>query len=125
VEGQGLTKEGCGDGLVWMPVESDSDTRTFLWSPPPAAADVAMEEVREVSTQASLVVPLCPRLMTPWWRCPFCREANFQFEIPVGSDVWPELSHEPLLVSVFLPFVRHRPWKLRGTPKLLGMEQML
>jgi len=125
VEGQGLMVEGDLKGLIWMPTESKE--RTFLWSPPPAAADVAVEELRKSRHKRPWLfhVFVCPRLMTPRWRRAFCREVDFQFEIPVNSDIWPASSHEPLLVGICLPFIRHRPWKLRGVPKLLGMERKL
>jgi hypothetical protein len=125
VEGQGLEGEGNDTGLVWMPRESTR--HSFLWAPPPAAADVAIEELRRSRHKRPHLfhVFACPRLMTPRWRRSLCREANFLFEIPAGSKLWPASSHEPLLVGVFLPFIRHRPWQLRHSPKLLGMERKL
>jgi hypothetical protein len=97
---------------------------TFLWCPPPAAAAVAAEErLRSRHKRECLChVFVCPRLMTNLWRKLVLKEADFVFEVPVGSSVWSREMHEPLLiVGVCLPFIPHSPWKLADTPVLLGM----
>ena len=125
VEGQGLTLEGDDSGKVWMPVESLQ--WTFLWAPPLVVVDVALEELQKAQHKQPQLfhVFVCPRLMTPRWHRALCKEADFQFEIPVGSSLWPTSSHEPLFVGIFLPFIHHRPWQLKQSPKLLGMERKL
>jgi hypothetical protein len=42
---------------------------TFIWNPPPAAASVAIEELRKarIKRQDSMHVFVCPRLMKPEW----------------------------------------------------------
>jgi hypothetical protein len=119
VEGHGLTSKGDDSALIWTPTESSC--RSFLWAPAPGAADVAIEELRKARHKRPHLFHafVCPRLMAPRWRHGVCREADFQFEIPVGSKLWPASSHEPLSVAVFLPFIKHRPWQLKNTPKLL------
>jgi hypothetical protein len=100
---------------------------TFVWCPPPAAADVAAEEMRRSrhKREDSFHVFVCPRLMTNLWRKSVLKEADFCFEVPVGFSVWSSEMHEPLLIAVCLPFISTRPWKLGNTPKLLGMAREL
>jgi hypothetical protein len=68
---------------------------------------------------------VCPRLMTNLWRKLVLKEADFVFEVPVGTNVWRREMHEPLLIAVCLPFIPHSPWRLVGTPVLLGMAREL
>ena len=64
---------------------------------------------------------LIPRIFTPYWRRLFAKCCDFVFHLPVGHSLWPSDMHEPLLVGISLPFIRHKPWSLRSTPVLLGM----
>ena len=59
------------------------------------------------------------------WRKLVLKEADFYFEVPVGSRVWKTQMHEPLLIAICLPFIQCRPWKLSDTLKLLGMAREL
>jgi len=40
-------------------------------------------------------------------------------------NFWPASCHELLIIGVCLPFIIERPWKLQGTPKVLGMGRKL
>ena len=96
---------------------------TFLWAPAPAVADVSLEQLRiaRIKRQSSLHVFVCPRLLCNEWLKQMNKMSDFSFEIPVGSAMWPTNMHEKLIVAVALPFIRHPPWQLRGTPKVLRM----
>jgi hypothetical protein len=100
---------------------------TFLWSPAPAAAAIAAEELRRSrhKREGCCHVFVCPRLMTNLWRKLVLKEADFVFEVPVGRDIWKREMHEPLLIAVCLPFISHSPWKLANTPALLGLARKL
>jgi hypothetical protein len=100
---------------------------SFLWSPPPAAAGTAVEELRRSRHKShdSVHVFVCPRLMTNLWRKLVLKEADLVFEVPVGASVWNNDMFEPLLIGICLPFIPHRPWKLGGSPKLLGLARQL
>jgi hypothetical protein len=63
--------------------------------------------------------------MTNLWRKLVLKEADFVFEVPVGSSVWSQEMHEPLLITCCLPYISHSPWKLADTPVLLGMAREL
>ena len=100
---------------------------TLIWCPPPAAASVAAEELRRSrhKRESACHIFVCPRLMTNLWRKLVMKEADLLFELPAGFEVWREEMHEPLLIAVCLPLICHRPWRLAGTPQLLGMEREL
>ena len=64
--------------------------------------------------------------MTNRWRKLVLKEADFVFEVPVGTaGVWETNMHEPLLIALCLPFLQHSPWKIGGTPRVLALERKL
>ena len=127
-----LTYEGCfhkGHDLeggyrdengYWYNRERHS---TFLWAPPLAATDVALEQLRitRIKRQMSTHCFICPRLMTSEWMRQFHKAVDFAVEIPTGSCCWPENMFEPLILGVCLPYIKSPPWQLRGTPKVLKL----
>jgi hypothetical protein len=69
-----------------------------------------------------------PCLMTNCWRKLVLREADFVFEVPVGTTgVWEKQMHDPLLIAMIsLPFLSHSPWKIGQTPRFwLWLERRL
>jgi hypothetical protein len=102
---------------------------TYLWHPPPAAANAAVEELRRarLKRQDSTHVFVCPRLMTPYWRRQLHKVADFVFEILCNAlpVEWAATNHEPLIVGIVFPFVPHRPWQLRNTPKFRAVARQL
>jgi hypothetical protein len=106
---------------VWLP---EYKSGNFIWAPPPAAADAAIEELRRArhKRQSSFHVFVCPRLMTPYWRKHVHKSADLIFEIPPGCvNEWPSEMFEPLTVALYFPFLSNRPWQLRGQPLFLEM----
>ena len=94
--------------------------RTYVWAPPPFAADVALSELRKarIKRQTSSHVFICPRLCAHLWIKQLYKAADIVFEIPPGKPGWPASMHEPLLIGLLFPFLREKPWQLRGTPKM-------
>jgi hypothetical protein len=93
---------------------------TYVWEPPPAAADAALEELRKarIKRHNSIHIILIPRLLIQEWRRLFFKATDVFIEIPSGKfSFWPELMCEPLFLGILLPYARHRPWIFRGTPK--------
>ena len=45
--------------------------------------------------------------------------------VPIGTSVYLSSCHEPLVVSIVLPFLRTRLWHHRGTKWVFGVEREL
>ena len=82
---------------------------------PPALADVALEQLCE----AKLIHPfsshvfVCPLLLTGHWRKQFLKAADAWFTVPVGSSVWSHAGHEPVLIGLMCPLLKHSPWAIK------------
>ena len=99
----------------------------FLWVPPPAAADVVVEQLGEARHKRPncLHITIVPRLMTSRWRKGLLKESDLEIVVPVGSDVWSKQMHEPVLMFISFPLCRHPPWSLRGTDYLESFRRKL
>ena len=109
----------------WYPVLKEG---VYLWQPPPAAAHAAVEELRKarLKRQDSTHIFVCPRLMAPYWKRQLHKVADIVFEIPCAAlPEWDATNHEPLVIGIVYPFVPHRPWQLRNTPKLRAVGRKL
>jgi hypothetical protein len=125
-EGHGIVGGSMDHNGVWMPTYGKGG-RMFLWTPPPAIADVALEEIlmaRHKRTDTFHVI-LVPRIMTPRWRRLFYKACDFSFVVSPGCAHWPSTMFEPLWVGILLPFVKHRPWRLKRAPLLLEIGREL
>ena len=125
-EGHGIVGGALDHNNVWMPTHGKGG-RMFLWAPPPAVADVAMEEVLKARHKRpdTFHVMLVPRLMTPRWRRLFRKACDFSFVVSPGCPHWPTNMYEPLWVGIVLPFIKHRPWCLKRAPLLLEVGREL
>lgn len=126
VEGHGIVGGAEDQHGVWIPKHASNGKR-YLWCPPPVVADAALEEILKAvhkRTDATHVIAI-PRLFVPRWRRLFLKACDFTFIIPTGHPHWPSAMHEPLFVGISLPFVRHQPWKLKGTPLLVDLDRRL
>jgi hypothetical protein len=105
---QHLTPEG------WFTTAMENGN--YLWTPAPAAADVAGEQMARAIHKHpySCHLFVAPRLMTARWRRRVAKLSDFRFHLDAGFDHWGKERHEPLLIFVCLPLSCHRPWKLRG-----------
>jgi hypothetical protein len=58
----------------------------YLWAPPPAAANVALEElcVVRLKRQDSFHIIVVPRLMTPQWLKQLHKVSDIVFKLPLG-----------------------------------------
>ena len=125
-EGHGIVGGSLDHNNVWMPSYGKGG-RMFLWTPPPAIADVALEELLKARHKRSdtFHVLLVPRIMTPRWRRLFIKACDFLFVISPGCFYWPSDMFEPLWVGILLPFIKHRPWCLKRAPLLLEIGREL
>lgn len=94
----------------------------FLWFPLPSLEEVSLEKIRKShqKKQHYTHIILTPKLCSsPLWQKIFYKCAIFY--VPSGSPPWPYHHHEHLCVAILFPFIRNKPWKLKGTPKMIGL----
>ena len=111
------------DGLKWPKYSKGN----FVWAPPPAAAETALEEVRKARhrrTESTHII-LIPRLMSPVWQKHLHKVSDIVLSLPAGHQAWPADMHEPLTIGIVFPFLRFRPWQLNRSPLLLDLERKL
>ena len=110
---------------VWVPTYRKS---CKIWSPAPAAAAVAMEELtraRHMDPYQSHIV-IIPRLMTYQWRKSLSKASDTLLYIPAGNKhFWPSHMHEPLILAILTPFRHQAPWQVRKSPRILELENQL
>jgi hypothetical protein len=92
-----------------------SEGKTFIcWAPAPMAADVALAEMLYQTATISTCVCL-PSLVHRSMVEASLQTADLVFELPVGTNMWSKSMHKPLLIGILFPFIRSKPWQLRGT----------
>jgi hypothetical protein len=65
-------------------------------------------------------------MFTTKWRKQLFKVADLVFDIPCGAmSQWADSQYEPLVVGIVFPFLQHRPWQLRNTPKFLAVARKL
>ena len=119
-EGHGITGGEMDSRRVWIPRHCTKG-RIYLWSPAPAIADAALEELlksRHKRTDLTHIVVI-PRLMPPRWPQLFNKVCDFTFVVSPGAAFWPFHMYEPLWVGIVLPFIHCRPWSLKRAPLLV------
>jgi hypothetical protein len=124
VRGHDIIGGATNDSGFYIP---QTKSGNYVWTPPPAAAEVALEQLRQarIKRQASLHVFVCPRLMTCEWIKQLWKASDLVFEVPIKCDWWPFEMFEPLTIGILFPFVPHSPWQLRGTPKMFYVAREL
>jgi len=125
-EGHGLCGGNRSIGGLWVPVESDDEW--LVWSPPPAIADIAIEEIAISRHKRPHLNHLfiAPRLHTQTWRKRLHKLSDVVFEIPTGRrSFWPHQEHEPLVVGLILHFSSCSPWQLKQDPAFLALAGKL
>jgi hypothetical protein len=97
----------------------------FVWSPPPAAAEVAIEELRKarLKRRDSTHLFVVPKLMTPLWLKQMHKACDIVIHIKPTHTFWSAEMFEPIILGIAFPFIPHRPWQLRRTPKLLSVAR--
>ena len=88
-----------------IPLPTLADPRTYIWTPAPYVADVALAELRKVriKRQDDIHIFVCPRLCTHLWFRLFFKAMDLVTSLPAGHSAWPEPMHEPLLISFMFP----------------------
>ncbi len=109
---------------IWIPNYLPG---TFIWTPPPAAGQIAIEQLRRarVKRELSTHVFVIPRLMAPEWQRQLFRVADLYIELPF-FDLWSKNTHhEPLVIAFIFPFLSYSPWQLKRSRAFLGMGRHL
>ena len=115
--------ETNSDGFKWPSYRKG----TFVWSPPPAAAETMLGELRKTRhrrTKSTHLI-LVPRLMAPSWQKHLRKVSDVVLSVPAGHPAWPLSMYEPLTIGIIFPFIRYRPWRLCRSPVLLDLERKL
>ena len=110
---------------VWIPTYEGG---TYIWTPPPSAALIAVEQLRRarLKREWSTHVFIVPKIMSPEWQRQLFRVSDLYIELPFVKNVWDKAQHhEPLIFAVIFPFLSHRPWQLKRTGAFLGMGRVL
>lgn len=97
---------------VWIP---HAVSGTFVWAPPPAAALLAVEQLRQaqLKCEQSTHFFLIPRLMMPEWRRQLFCVLDLFIEL-LFDDIWQQnVHHEPLIIAFVFPFLSSQPWQLK------------
>jgi hypothetical protein len=86
--GQGYWGGSANPDGIWTPDSSSAQHLVRLWLPPPAAADVAVEQLSfSRHKRPDLIhVFICPHLMTQHWRKRLYKISDVLFNIPVGAQ---------------------------------------
>lgn len=100
---------------------------TFVWAPPPAAANVAVEEIRKarIKRHQSTHIILIPRLMTCLWQKQLFKACDFVCELKAGHPHWGTNMYEPLLIGFCFPYISFHPFVLKAAPKLQQIHREL
>jgi hypothetical protein len=100
--------------------------RNSIWAPPPAAADVVVEQLSIAKHKRPSVCHLVVvhRVFTSEWRKHLTRATDFYFRLAC-APIWDlELYHEPLLIFVSLPLTSHSP-RFKARNELLDKFESL
>jgi len=113
------------DPLGWF--TTGHQNGAYVWSPPPGAADVALEQLAVAihKRPSTFHLVAIPRLMTASWRKLLGKICDFVFTVPLGVSFWPASHFEPLVIGLYFPLLPFSPWQLRHTRLLDGLAQQL
>jgi hypothetical protein len=120
--GHGLAPGVAGPSGTYFPLLHPG--RWFLWSPPPAAARAALEELAVSRHKRPHLnhIFIVPRLFTSQWRRLLHKTADVIFELPAGArPAWPQHMHEPLVIGLTLRLASCVPFSLRYHASVLEL----
>ena len=83
------------------------DSTTYVWAPPPAIGDVAIEQIRyaRLKRQTSLHVFVIPKLFYALFRRQLHKTMDIVLFLPPCFEFWPKSMHEPLIISFLFPYL--------------------
>jgi len=120
LEGGGRDRKG-----FWRPRVSSG---TYVWHPPPAAADVSLEELCKARMKRKELfhISVIAKLFCPRWLRQLNKVADCHFLIPICHLLfWGPNNFEKMIIAFVFPFFPYIPWQLKGTPQVLSMDREL
>ena len=126
------TKSWAGEELEvlspndWPRIHKEKGT--YLWTPPPAAADAALDWMGESihKRSSSVHIVLIPRLMTFRWRKFLGKMTDLMLVMPCGTPHWPATTLEPLILAVSLPLSNrcneNGSWRFKDSRRVSVVE---
>jgi len=124
--GHGLAQGVASPTGIYLPTLHTSEW--FLWSPPPAAARAALEELAVSRHKRPHLnhIFIVPRLFTSQWRRLLHKTTDVIVELPAGSRAaWPLHMHESLVIGLTLRLASCTPFILRYHPTVLELVRQL
>jgi hypothetical protein len=99
----------------------------FLWDPPAAAADAAVEQFCKAVHKRPQCTHLfmTPFLMTNRRRKQMLKATDLKFFLKADCQVRDSSNHAPLGLFINLPLCRHEPWHMRYTAAVVKFESSL
>ena len=100
---------------------------TYIWTPPPAIADITLEQLREarLKRQQSFHVMLISHLFFGLWCRQLYKAMDMILFLTPSFEFWDCSIHEPLIIAFAFPYLRYKPWTIRETPKLFAMVKKM
>ena len=101
----------------WFDAAFKDRDGAFIWNPPPAAAQVALEqmcEAKHVHPDTSHIF-IVPYLMAVEWEKRLRKVSDIVIELAPGSTLWPANKHESLTLAFVCPFLVNRPFAVGRT----------
>ena len=108
----------------WYTLPFEDPYGRYVWCPPPALANKAVElmcEVHHIHPYTSHVF-VCPTLMTSRWRKTLMKCSDAVFTITAGCPLWPFDMFEPLTFGFVSPLCNSSPWRM-GRTEWLAQRQ--
>ena len=104
----------------WLLDPHDTDGN-FLWTPPPAIADVAVFQMAEAIHVRpwNTHVFILPGLMTNRWRKLLTKTSDLILTLPFDEELWPrDVEFEKLTLAIYFPLLARSPWRVKRSPLL-------
>ena len=87
------------------------ESAIYVWTPPPAAAYYALEQLRIARSKRheSLHVLIVPKLFYGLFRRQLFKQMDIVSFIPTRFAIWCQKMHQPLILALLFLFLRHCP----------------
>ena len=103
------------DPQMWFDIPFQEDG-VFVWTPPPALANVALERLAEAHQIRpwNTHIMLVPGLWTAKWRKDLTKASDICVTLPFDDNNWPQSTQfEPLTLAVAFPLLSRNPWRVK------------